>query len=175
LPDSLTPGLLTPGLSIIYARSLNHCIGTNGGLPWSLPDEYAHFLRVIKGCPIIMGRRSYEDHEGAIPGSLNIVVTGNPDIEVPEDIQIAANLEQAIDIAAETYPNYFVIGGTGLITEALPQANVVFETVVDAHIDGDTFLPPFDYSAWKTREIASRVADNSHAYDYSAYIHSKLR
>ena len=121
-----------------------------------------------------MGRRSYEDHDGAIPDCSNIVVTRNLKLEVPDEIQLAENLTQAIEFAQQECQSYFVIGGAGLITEALPHAGVVFETVVDAHIDGDTFLPPFDFSEWTTEKIESRVADNSHAYDYSAYKHSKL-
>ena len=64
-------------LSLIYARSENRCIGKDGRIPWRLPDEFKHFKTTTMGKPIIMGRKTYEDHDSALPGRLNIVVTRN--------------------------------------------------------------------------------------------------
>ena len=50
-------------LSLIYARSLNHCIGAAGKLPWHLPADYDFFDQTTRGHAIIMGRRTYEDHQ----------------------------------------------------------------------------------------------------------------
>jgi len=120
-----------------------------------------------------MGRRSYEDHEGAIPKRLNIVATRNQNLKVSPDIRIANNLKACVDLAAEVSQSYFVIGGSGLIVEALPQASVVFETVVDADIDGDTFLPVLDFSDWSTDVVAEHAVDKTHTYAYTIYRHAR--
>ena len=86
-------------LSLIYARSLNHCIGKAGRIPWHLPDEFGHFKRTTLGKPIIMGRKTYEDHESALPGRLNIVISRTANYPVVEGIALAQDLEQAMDLA----------------------------------------------------------------------------
>ena len=64
-------------LAQIYARSENRVIGVDGRIPWRLPDDFKHFKQTTMGCPIIMGRKTYEDHESALPGRLNLLVTRN--------------------------------------------------------------------------------------------------
>lgn len=161
------------GLAIIYARSLNHCIGIDGGLPWSLPDEYAHFNATTVGSPVIMGRRSFEDHEGALPGRLNIVVSRDKEYAVSDDILLASSLAQAIQLAAAAHTTYFVIGGAGLISEALPLADTVFETVIDADIEGDTFLSPMDFSDWSTKLLDEHSIDGQHPFEFQLYRHTR--
>ena len=78
-------------ISLIYARSRNYCIGREGRLPWHLPDEFRFFTDTTMGHPVIMGRRSYEDHNGLLPGRLNIVVTHQPDYTVVEGARVAAS------------------------------------------------------------------------------------
>ena len=73
-------------LSIIYARSENHCIGHQGRLPWNLPDEFASFNNITDGKAVIMGRRSYEDHHSVLPNRLNIVVSRQVDYVLPAPI-----------------------------------------------------------------------------------------
>ncbi|MFT5098555.1 MAG: dihydrofolate reductase [Planctomycetaceae bacterium] len=162
-----------PGLSIIYARSQNNCIGNDGGLPWSLPDEYAHFEQTTAGYPILMGRRSYEDHDGAIDGRLNIVLSRNRKLKVPADILLAENLPIGIQLAIEKNLSYFVIGGSELIMEALPKAKTVFETVVHTDIDGDTFLPALDFSDWSSKVLSHHLVDSRHGYAYTIYRHRR--
>jgi dihydrofolate reductase len=161
------------GLALIYARSLNRCIGADGGLPWSLPDEYEHFNQTTRGYPVIMGRRSYEDHDGALPDRLNIVVSRNSQLAVPKGIITATSLSDAIKVAAANNDQYFVIGGAGLLEEALPQANYVFETIVETNIEGDTYLPEFDFARWSTRELIKQQVDTQHDYAFSALLHTR--
>jgi dihydrofolate reductase len=135
------------------------------------------------GCPVIMGRRSFEDHEGALPDRLNIVLSQDRqyrvfdesvfDESVSDDILLASSLAQAIQLAAAAHSIYFVIGGAGLISEALPLANTVFETVVDAQIEGDTFLAPMDFSGWSTKLIDEHSVDSQHQFKFQVYRHSR--
>ena len=63
--------------SLIYARSVNHCIGDNGRIPWHLLNEFSHFENSTMGKPVIMGRKTYEDHKSALPGRRNIVIAND--------------------------------------------------------------------------------------------------
>lgn len=158
-------------LALIYARSRNHCIGRDGRLPWRLPDEFAHFKRTTMGCPILMGRKTYEDHDSALPGRTNIVITRQPDYanRVAPGVLVADALQAAIELArAQSPPEVFVIGGAGLLQAAFPQAQTVYETVVDAHIEGDTFLQPFDFTAWRATPLINHPADTRHDHAFVA-------
>lgn len=162
-------------ISLIYARARNHCIGKDGRIPWHLPDEFAHFKRTTLGKPIIMGRKTYEDHESALPGRRNIVISRQPDYQPVVGIDVATSLEQAISMARESSDEVFVIGGVHFFVAALPLATCVYETVIDADIDGEACLPNFDFSDWRSEQIERHEVDERHAYAYTVYCHRRDR
>lgn len=158
-------------LSLIYARSKNRCIGTNGRIPWRLPDDFAHFKRTTMGKPIIMGRKTYEDHDSALPGRLNIVVSRQADYHVDEGVVLAASLDEAIKIAYRDNDDIFVIGGVSFFTNAFSMADTIYETVVNAEVEGDAVLPEFNFSNWKTELMQNHPADERHRFGFKVYRH----
>ncbi len=158
---------------MIYARSSNYCIGNNGDLPWDLPDDYAFFDETTRGCAVIMGRRTYEDHKSLFTDRLNLVVTSQPSFEGVPGIVVCPSLEAAI-VRSHPYERAFVIGGVGMFTAVFDRVQQVFETVVDLQVDGDTFLPPFNFSDFETRIIQEHPADASHAAPFTIYQHTRL-
>ena len=65
-------------LHLIFARASNGVIGRDGHLPWHLPEDLAHFKRTTLGCPVIMGRKTWDSLPPKfrpLPGRLNIVIT----------------------------------------------------------------------------------------------------
>lgn len=160
-------------LSIIFARSENHCIGYQGRLPWNLPDEFASFNNITDGKAIIMGRRSYEDHNCALPNRLNIVVSRQLDYTLPAPIRCAANLTTALELAATHSSEYFIIGGVKLILAGLSQASRVVETIVHAEVNGDTFLPAIDFSRFTSEIIDHHQVDEHHASAFTVWRHTR--
>lgn len=158
-------------ISLIYARSLNHCIGDKGRVPWSLPDDYSHFENTTSGNPIIMGRKTYEDHTSVLPGCLNIVVSAQRDYQTVKGIELVHSLADAIDLANKLSDDAFVIGGVGLFTAALSAASTVYETVVDTAIIGDAVLPDFDFSDWGTELLQNHPIDKQHDFAFKIYRH----
>ena len=64
-------------LKLIFAQASNGVIGNCGTLPWHLPEDLAHFRRTTTGCPVIMGRKTWDSLPvmfKPLPGRLNIVV-----------------------------------------------------------------------------------------------------
>ncbi len=158
---------------LIYARSEDHCIGHEGQIPWRLPDDFAHFKKTTLGHPILMGRRTYEDHESALPGRLNLVITRTPNFPVADGVETVPSLEAAYARAGEAHARCFVIGGAGLFAAALPDASRVYETVVHGHIGGDTVLPEFDFSEWDTTVLEEHPIDDRHAMAFTVYQHDR--
>lgn len=162
-------------LALIYARSENRCIGKEGRLPWHLPDDLAFFENTTIAHPVIMGRRTWEERGEPLPGRLNIVVTANREYEVAPGVMRAGSLETAMMLAEVHTDVAYVIGGVRLYADAFPMAEVVLETLVHARVDGDTFLPPFDFSTWQTERLMTHEVDRRHEYAFSIFRHERSR
>jgi len=140
----------------------NRVIGRDNALPWRLPADLAHFRKVTMGHPVIMGRRTYESIGKPLGGRTNIVVSRNRSYAA-QGCVIVASLAEAWK-AAGPADEVCVIGGSSLFEEALPAAEMIHLTEVDAEVPGDTYFPPFDRSEWIETEIARHPADERNAY-----------
>lgn len=145
--------------------SLNRVIGKDGGLPWSLPDDMAHFKRTTTGHPVIMGRRTFETDSGVLPKRLNIVVTRDESWSA-EGVLTANSVDAARDLAQQHEPekDAFVIGGGVIYELALPLADRIELTVIHALIDGDTRFPDYPRSDWRLDRAEHHPADDRHAH-----------
>ncbi|QDU71119.1 dihydrofolate reductase [Mucisphaera calidilacus] len=160
-------------LSLIYARSENHVIGRDGKLPWRLPEDFRHFKRTTLGHPIIMGRRTFEDHNAVLPGRTNIVLTRNPDFPFP-GITARRTLDDALAPYRDTDEEVFIIGGAGLFAEAFPMADRVYETVVHAEVEGDVVLSAFDFSGWNHEVLMEHPVDERHEIGFTVTRRSRM-
>lgn len=129
-------------LGLIYARARNGVIGKDGVLPWHLPEDLAHFRKVTMGAPVIMGRKTWEslpERFRPLPGRRNIVVTRQPGWFAP-GAETAHSLEHAV-AHCESEAHAWVIGGAEIFLHALPLAQIVELTEIDADFEGDTHAP----------------------------------
>ena len=155
-----------PRLNLIVAWARDRVIGRAGTLPWHLPEDLRHFKRITLGHPIVMGRRTWESIGRPLPGRRSIVVTRNPHWSAP-GCERAGSLAQALALCAGA-GEAFVIGGAGLFAEALPLAQRLFLTQIDADFEGDTRFPPVDLAAWRetSREHLEPTAQRPFAIDF---------
>ena len=160
-------------LALIYARSENYCIGNEGALPWELPDEFKHFTSATMGAAVVMGRKSYEDHCCELPGRLNIVITRQKNFPLDPSVIRANSLQHALIVAEQKRQQVFVIGGAKLLSDALPLADTVYETVIHAELQGDTFVDAFDFGNWSSELIVKHPADTQHLFAFSVYRHRR--
>jgi dihydrofolate reductase len=159
--------------SIVVAMARNRVIGRNSQLPWHLPADLAYFKRVTMGHPVVMGRRTYESIGRALPGRLNIVVTRNGDFDAPGCV-VVPSLEAAW-LAAGDAGEVSVIGGTSLFSAALPIADRIHLTEVEADVPGDTYFPQFDREGWIETEVSRHAADERHAYPFRILLLERRR
>jgi dihydrofolate reductase len=145
-------------VTILAAVARNGVIGVGGGMPWHLPDEQALFKELTLGHVLVMGRRTFDSIGRPLPGRTTIVVTRNPQWQVPSKLVLrASSVAEALAAAGEIDDEVFVVGGAGVYAEALPAADRLALTFVDAEPDGDTFFPEVDWSEWV--EVARRPGD----------------
>jgi dihydrofolate reductase len=150
--------------SLVVAKAQNGVIGRDNRLPWRLPGDLAYFKRVTLGHPVIMGRRTWESIGKPLPGRHNIVVTRNPDYRA-EGATVVGSLDEAWEAAGQV-EEACVIGGTSLFEEALPIADRIHLTEVEAEVEGDTWFPEFDRSQWTEREVGHQPRDERHEYPF---------
>jgi dihydrofolate reductase len=158
-------------LSIIVARARNGVIGKDGDLPWRLSADLAIFKKVTSGKPVIMGRKTWESlPKKPLPGRANIVLTRDWAYEaegarVYSSFNAAVNAAKAI-AAKEDESEVFVIGGASLYERALPMADRLYVTDVDAEIDGDARFPDFDAKEFAEAGRSSHEKDEKNEYDF---------
>jgi dihydrofolate reductase len=150
--------------SLVVAMARNRVIGRDNQLPWRLPADLAYFKRVTMGHPVVMGRRTYESIGKPLPGRLNIVVSRNPEFRAP-GCTVVPSLDEAWRAAGDA-DEVSVIGGTSIFAEALPYADRIHLTEVDADVPGDTWFPEFDRREWAEREVERHAPDERHAYPF---------
>ena len=157
-------------LHLIYARARNGVIGRDNTLPWHLPEDLAHFKRLTLGCPVIMGRKTWDSLPPKfrpLPGRSNIVITRQLDWQSPGAIP-ALGLEAALSLCAQA-EHAWVIGGAQIYAQALPLATTVEVTVIDADFEGDAYAPALG-SEWRERQRESHTAANGPPYSFVQYV-----
>ena len=151
----------------------NRVIGASGAIPWHLPEDLRRFKRLTMGHHLVMGRRTFESIGRLLPGRTSVIVTRQPRFSVPGAI-VAHSFEEAIRACGDD-EEIFVIGGADVYRSALPLAERIYLTLVDAQPTGDTTMPEFDRDEW--RKIASEdfPADEHHAHGCRHCVLDRIR
>lgn len=140
-----------PHVIVIAAVARNGVIGRDGGLPWHIRDDMRRFKALTAGCPVVMGRRTWESlpsRARPLPGRLNIVVTRRAGWHA-DGAQAVPSLEQALAHVASlapAVPRLFVIGGAEIYAGALPLADELELTEVQMDVAGDATFPAWNRS-----------------------------
>ncbi len=152
-------------VALVVAHSANRVIGRDGGLPWRLPGDLRRFRELTTGHAVVMGRRTYESLPDAfrpLPERRNIVLSTDPAYR-------ADGAEVVGDLDAALTGTRFVIGGGAVYAQALPLAQRVYATEIEAEVDGDTFFPELPAAAWRCVERGERIVEGGHAYTFTVH------
>lgn len=157
-------------LSLVAAVARGGVIGRDGGIPWHLPEDLAHFKALTSGHAVLMGRRTWDslpDRFRPLPGRRNVIVTRN-EAWAAEGAERAGSLEEALArLAGEA--RVFVIGGAQIYREALPSADELHLTEVELDVDGDTFFPPVDPGRFAEVSRDPHIAADGIRFAYVGY------
>ena len=152
MPDGFEEKGARP-VALIAAVAENGVIGRDGDMPWYLPTDFKFFKAKTMGCPMIMGRRTFQAIGRPLPGRLNLVVTRDETFQ-SEGIETASTLAEALNLAhdwAETHDagEVFVIGGGDIYRQTMERADRVYLTRVHMAPEGETTFPHIDSAVWK--------------------------
>lgn len=151
-------------ISLIAALDENSAIGRKGQLPWHLPDDLRWFKELTLGKFVLMGYNTAVSVGRALPGRTNLVLTRKHEAPFPGQVTVRS-LEEGLARAGGT--GLMVIGGGEVYKAALPKAQRLYLTWVNAAVDGaDTFFPGVHFSDWTELSRSHHKKDADHAYDF---------
>ena len=155
-------------LSLVVAAATNNVIGSEGGLPWHLPDDLRHFKRLTTGKPVIMGRRTFESIGRPLPDRRNIVMTRRADYSA-QGCDVVSSVDEALELVRGA-DEVMIIGGGLVYRDFLPHADRIYLTRVQADVEGDTYFPEIDESGWQLVTSEHHAADEQHAYAFDVMV-----
>lgn len=184
---------------LIVAIADNNAIGKDNALLWHISEDLKFFKRTTVGCPVIMGRKTFESIGRPLPKRLNIVVSRRG-FDAPEGVVTADSLDSAYAIAekhggpdilasgsditdsghdissGQSGPGNlrtFIMGGGQIYARALPDMDRLIITHVHTVIeDADTFFPQIDPEVWKVASRSEIMTDpeTGYAFEFVEYV-----
>lgn len=164
-----------PEITLVAAVADNGVIGAEGGMPWHLPADLAHFKQLTLGKPVLMGRLTWEAIGKPLPGRTNLVLSRDP-AWLAEGATRVASLDEALKIAGENEAGeLIVIGGAEVYRQALPHAKRIYLTRVHAEPWGDTLFPELEPDEWDEVARREQMSDERNAWDMTFVVLERAR
>lgn len=169
-------------IGAIAAVSDNGTIGSGDSMLWHYPEDLKRFKDITMGKVVIMGRKSYEQIKGGLPGRHMIIVSRtleeSPEYKVARSIEDA--LQQALLLCKETGTyKCWVAGGAQIYEAAWPYLDSLNITFVPGNYEGVKF-PFISPRSWvmtsSTRQRGVLLDPNEILYQgYQSRISRRLR
>ena len=157
----------SPAVSLVASVARDGGIGRAGELLVRLPGDLPRFKRMTIGAPIVMGRKTWDSIGRPLPGRRSIVVSRDPAWQ-RDGAERAGSLDAALALAHDA-PRVFVIGGADLFRLALPIADTLELTEIDAAFPADTFFPPWEHAGFAETFREWREAPDGLRYAFVTY------
>jgi dihydrofolate reductase len=162
---------------LIAAVAQNGVIGRDGGLPWRIKSDMQRFRALTWGKPVVVGRKTYLSFDRKpLPGRTNIVVSRAPDFALPGAI-VAASLPAALAVARGDALRrggdaIMVVGGADIYAQAMPLADRLEVTHIQAQCEGDAVFPAIDPAIWReaARTVVSPGPGDDAGYHAVTYV-----
>lgn len=133
-------------ISLIAAIGKNRELGLDNKLLWNVPEDMKNFVRLTKGKPIIVGRKTFESFKKPLPGRLNIVITRDLSFKFDHEfVRVFNDLKSALNyLRDQSTVEVVVCGGAQIYQEMLPVVDKIYLSYIDWEGRADTFFPKFN-------------------------------
>lgn len=156
-----------PLVSLVAAVARDRAIGRGNQLLCRISEDLKFFKRTTMGAPVLMGRKTWDSIGRPLPGRRNVVITRN-DAWQADGAERAGSLREALALVREA-PKVFVIGGGEIYAQALPLADELVITEIDASFPADIFFPPWDPAQFDAEAGDWQTSEGGHRYRWVTY------
>jgi len=163
-------------MTAVVAMAENRVIGDGKGLIWHIPDDLKRVKTLTMGCPLIMGRKTWDSIGRPLPGRASIVMTRDANWAADGAIRVAtmtaaiAVARDWIEATAEARPEIILFGGGEIYAQGLDYCHRVERTVIKIAADGGkdaAFFPDLPADQWDIKiEAEIDAAGHMPAYRY---------
>ena len=163
-------------MTAVVAMAENRVIGDGKGLIWHIPDDLKRVKTLTMGCPLIMGRKTWDSIGRPLPGRASIVMTRDADWAADGAIRVAtmtaaiAAARDWIEATTEARPEIILFGGGEIYAQGLDYCHRVERTVIKIAADGGkdaAFFPDLPADQWDIKiEAEFDAAGHVPAYRY---------
>jgi len=163
-------------MTAVVAMAENRVIGDGKGLIWHIPDDLKRVKTLTMGCPLIMGRKTWDSIGRPLPGRASIVMTRDADWVADGAIRVAtitaaiAAARDWIEATAEARPEIILFGGGEIYAQGLDYCHRVERTVIKIAAEGGkdaAFFPDLPADQWDIKiEAEIDAAGHVPAYRY---------
>ena len=162
----------------IVAMNEDRIIGDGKNLLWHLPGDLKRLKKMTMGCPLIMGRKTWDSIGKPLPGRANIVLTNSTSWRAHGAI-VVNSFEDAITKADEwidlnikinqniTQKKIFLFGGAEIYKIGLKYCDNIEMTKVKFNLKTGTKFPKLNERDWEKTKLEHYLATNDfpeHSY-----------
>jgi len=158
----------------VVAMARNRVIGDGAGLIWHLPADLKRVKSLTMGCPLIMGRRTWDSIGRALPGRASVVMTRDASWAAEGALR-ACDMDAALALSRDwimatdgARPEIILFGGGEIYAAGMPLCSRIEATIVDISPGGGpnaALFPALDASEWH-HEVLDEVAADGEVPGY---------
>ena len=166
-------------ISAIVASAKNRVIGDGEQLFWKISEDFRRLKEITMGCPLIMGRKTWDSIGKPLPGRASIVLTRNSKWQENGAIKVSS-IEEGINIGTNWLNNngrlkkeIFIFGGMDIYNLGLVYCDYIYLTEVDIYPESKYVFPIIDPIKWKLI-FESKIKKSNEGIKYKFLTYKKI-
>jgi|AntDeeMinimDraft_6_1070357.scaffolds.fasta_scaffold01679_2 Dihydrofolate reductase len=139
---------------LIAAVSKNRIIGSNGNIPWDIPEDISQYKERIKDETVVFGRKSFDpDHGRSSPSKHQLILSRDDRSTDNNSATYVSNVDETINLAKEMgVEKLLVLGGGEIYSRFLELADKMILSEIPNTYSGTTKFPEWDNSQWEVTD-----------------------
>ena len=134
-------------MKAIVAMDPYRVIGYKGRIPWHYKDDFKWFKEITMGCPLLMGRSTFESIGKPLPGRYTYILTTDvAKTKLPiGELCGYVSPQWVLDLSPHLRAKFWICGGEKVYQKFLPLCDEVYVTHIMDNYEGDTYMPKFEH------------------------------
>ncbi|MDR2898342.1 MAG: dihydrofolate reductase [Spirochaetaceae bacterium] len=164
-------------MNLIVAVDNNWCIGSQGNLLFSIPEDMQYFKKLTETKVVIMGHSTLKSlpHGKPLKNRTNIILSRNKDLNIDNAVVCHSVAELLSLIGTYNADDVFVIGGQMIYELLLDYCHAAYVTKINAQGNGDTWFPNIDNrDNWELADESEEKQYNDITYRFTKYLNKKV-